>query len=67
MGDAPGGKGVGQGPDQRFLPDQPGEIGGAVFARQNAIGRALRLALGRLKAEGWFVAHRTKNWDAGPL
>ena len=67
MGDAPGGKGVGQRPDQRFLADQPGEIGGAVFARQHAIGRALRRALGRLKAEGWFVAHRTKNWVAGLL
>ena len=38
MGDAAGGEGVGQGAHQRFLPDQAGEIGGAVFARQDAIG-----------------------------
>ncbi len=31
-------EGVGQGADQRFLPDQAGEIGRAVFARQHAIG-----------------------------
>ena len=67
MGDAAGGKGIGERLDERFLPDQPREVGRPVFARQNAIGRALRLALGRIKAEGWFVAHRTKNWDAGPL
>ena len=38
MGDAAGGEGVGQGAHQRLLPDQAGEIGGAVFARQDAIG-----------------------------
>ena len=38
MGDAAGGKGVGQGAHQRLLPDQAGEVGGAVFARQNAVG-----------------------------
>jgi hypothetical protein len=38
MGDAPGGEGVRQGAHQRFLPDQAGEIGGAVFAGKDAIG-----------------------------
>ena len=55
MGDAAGGEGVGQGAHQRFLPDQAGEIGRAVFARQDAVGLA---ALGRLEAEGGFlIAH----------
>ena len=50
MGDAPGGKGVGQGAHQRFLPDQAGEIGGTVFARQYAVG---------LSGRGGFCHGRT--------
>ena len=38
MGDAAGGEGVGQGAHQRLLPDQAGKIGGAVFARKDAVG-----------------------------
>jgi len=36
--DPPCGKGIGQGTHQGFLPDQAGEIAGAVFAREDAIG-----------------------------
>ena len=48
MGDAAGGEGVGQRAHQRFLPDQAGEIGGAVFARQDAIGFLGRAKVGRI-------------------
>ena len=46
MGDAAGGEGVGQGAHQRLLPDQAGEIGRAVFARQDAIGFLGRARVG---------------------
>ena len=41
MGDAAGGEGVLERLDERFLPDQAGEILRAVFAREHAIGFAL--------------------------
>jgi hypothetical protein len=41
LGDAAGGKGVGQRADHRLLADQVGEILRAVLARQNTVGRLL--------------------------
>ena len=52
--------------DQRFLADQPGEIGRAVFAREHAIG-FVALWRRRIEAQGWFVAHRTGNWDTSSV
>ena len=56
MGDAPGRERVGQRPDQRFLPDQAGEILRAVFARQHAIGFRFR-GLRDVEAETGFLIH----------
>ena len=56
MGDAARGEGVGEGTDQRFLPDQPGEVLRPVFAGQNAIRLAF---LGRVdrESEVFIISH----------
>ena len=58
MGDAAGGEGVGQGAHQRLLPDQAGEIGGAVFARQHAIGLGRRPGRETVFGHGRTIARR---------
>ncbi len=59
MGDAAGGEGVGQRAHQRFLPDQAGEIGRAVFARQHAIGLGLCRRGGQAK-RGVLIIHSVR-------
>ena len=58
----PRGEGVGQGAHQRLLPDQAGEVGRAVFARQNAVRLGRRAQIkGQVFGHGGTIARAAQT------
>ena len=63
VGDTAGGECVAQRADQGFLPDQPGEIGRAVFARQHTIRLGTHRGGGRAQRRpAWRRVVEAQTW-----